>query len=117
VETREEEKASPAATARGRRSSGRRAAGGESSRPWGRRARAPLTAMEGSARWGRRLHGRDGWEKREREWRLKKNRGGSGKLPSAREGVRIYRETLGLRFPSGPNWLSWAGPKHSNGLR
>jgi hypothetical protein len=32
--------------------------------------------MEGSARWGRRLHGRDDWEKREREWRLKKNRVG-----------------------------------------
>jgi hypothetical protein len=31
--------------------------------------------------------------------------------------VRIYRETLGLGFLSGPNELSWAGPKHSNGLR
>jgi hypothetical protein len=72
-------KGAPTAAVRGRRSSGRRAAGGESSWPWGRRARAPLTAMEGSARWGRRLHGRNGWEKREREWRLKKNRDGSGK--------------------------------------
>jgi hypothetical protein len=44
-------------------------------------------------------------------------RGGSGKLPCAREGVRIYRETLGLGFLSGPNGLSWAGPKHVLGSR
>jgi hypothetical protein len=53
-----------------------------------------------------------------REWRLKNLEGrGSAKLPCAREGVCIYRETLGLGFLSGPNGLSWAGPKHSNGLR
>jgi hypothetical protein len=32
-------------------------------------------------------------------------------------GPSIYRQVLGLGFPSGPIGLGWAGPKHVIGLR
>jgi hypothetical protein len=64
--------------ARGRRSSGRRAAGGESSRPWGKRARAPC-CCRGENREedgvGEKKAAGGGW---------KFLRGGNGKLPRAR---------------------------------
>jgi hypothetical protein len=42
-------------------------------------------------------------------------RGVDEKLPSAKgRGIQFIEEALGLGFPSGPNGLGWAGPKHSN---
>jgi hypothetical protein len=61
-------------------------------RPWSREGVAGGCCCREEEEAGKKEGG--GWEK----WR-----GGSAKLPRAREGVHIYRETLGLGFPSGPN--------------
>jgi hypothetical protein len=74
--------------ARGRWSSGRRAAGGESSRPWGRRARAPCLLPWGEQRGGRRGGEEGCW------WRLEICEGWECKITKCKERGLLF---IGMR--------------------